>query len=355
MQLSTLERLQCPNPECQEGLDLSHGDQHFGTLTCMGCRAEYPILAGVAIVVPDAEGYILVHVKGISKWVRDDQIPKSIRKPYLAAKKAVEQQHIEEDLESNRVNALYFMTHYLDAAAAAVGVESPEIKELILKNWDRGPFSVVQKWIQEAGSKSVVELGCGVGGLASRLAGTVQDYLGVDSSFASVALARAIYLKEGSGTTEQGIPTDLLHGALERKIDLQSLRQRLSKPPKVDFIVGDLESPPLKEGWADASIVLNAIDMMGDPQILPRVQKALMRAGGIAIQSAPYIWHEQVAAHLRRNLTVSPSMSSAQAVEQIYIKAGLKIEKSAAHVPWVFFKHLRQVELYSVHAFLSRS
>lgn len=361
MQLSTLERLQCPIPDCGESLKLAQGDRHFGMLACTGCSAEYPILAGVAIVVPDAEGYIIVHVKGISKWVRDDQIPKSIRKAYLAAKKAVEKEHIEEDLESDRVNALYFMTHYLNTKDAQVGVESPEIKEIIVKNWDRGPFSVVQKWIEETGSKKAVELGCGVGGLADRLAGTVQEYLGVDSSFASIALARAIYINdrginEEATMAEQGIPADLLQGPLSRKINLKQLRERIRAPKNIDFIVGDLETPPLKKGHYDASIVLNAIDMMGDPAVLPRVQKSLIRPGGIVIQSAPYIWHEQVAAQLRKKLTPSKSkdVTSAQAIEYIYSKNGLKIEKSLPHVPWVFFKHLRQIEIYSVHAFLSR-
>ena len=43
---------------------------------------------------------------------------------------------------------------------------------------------------QLTGKREVVELGCGVAGLTRLLAPRMSAYLGVDSSFTSVALAR---------------------------------------------------------------------------------------------------------------------------------------------------------------------
>jgi hypothetical protein len=41
-------------------------------------------------------------------------------------------------------------------------------------------------------------------------------------------------------------------------------------------------------------------------------------------------------------------------VEWLYRKSGFKIEDSEKHIPWLFFKHLRQIEIYSVHAFVAK-
>jgi hypothetical protein len=78
-----------------------------------------------------------------------------------------------------------------------------------------------------------------------------------------------------------------------------------------------------------------------------------LKKGGIAIQSCPYIWHEQVARELRERLPDSIRDSS-QAVSWLYQEAGLAITEQVEHLPWLFFKHLRQLEIYSVHLLMAR-
>jgi hypothetical protein len=41
-------------------------------------------------------------------------------------------------------------------------------------------------------------------------------------------------------------------------------------------------------------------------------------------------------------------------VEYLYEKSGLQIFKKLDHLPWLFLKHFRQIELYSVHLFAAR-
>jgi hypothetical protein len=45
---------------------------------------------------------------------------------------------------------------------------------------------------------------------------------------------------------------------------------------------------------------------------------------------------------------------SARAVEWLYDQAGLSVTDSADHVPWLFFKHIRQLEIYDVHMLIAR-
>jgi SAM-dependent methyltransferase len=336
-----------------------------GTLECRQCHSRFPILAGVAILSSDVTSYILNHVKGIAQLVSEEEIPVEVREDFIDAKSEIEPDHIEEDLEAERVVALYLMNHYLrvgddrsqdlpDWLKPMAGSGSPLIQSLIREHWDRGPFSQIAHWLDSfasQGSKvSVVELGSGVGGLypvlKSRLGSCLGNYLGMDSSFASVALARHLALGAPYGRKLR-VPGDLLQGPVSRevKIPVQS-----SMDGSADFVVGEIEALPAPKGQWDVTIALNAIDMMPEPALLPRLQYELLKKGGMAIQSCPYIWHEQVARGLREMLPAE-IQDSAQAVEFLYTQAGFKVDERVEHLPWLFFKHLRQLEIYSVHIF----
>lgn len=329
-----------------------------GHLKCTRCKTEFPILAGVAILVDDVHSYLIGHVKGLSELVPDSAIPKKFRADFIAAREELETQHIDEDLESQRVTALYVATHYLHAGTrenwwqAPNGESSPLIDSLIREHWNNGPLAKISKWIENlprAKMHDVVELGCGVGGLYPRIQSRVGRYLGVDSSFASIALARHLALGAKYPRTIS-IPSDLIDGPLAKAVQIAKAAKA---DGSADFVVGDLEALPVaRESWS-VSVALNAIDMLERPALLPELQQALLSKNGIAIQSCPYVWHESVAASLRKTLS-KKNLSSSQAVEALYEKAGFSITERIEHLPWLFFKHARQLEIYSVHLLEAR-
>ncbi|MGZ3658030.1 MAG: class I SAM-dependent methyltransferase, partial [Bdellovibrionota bacterium] len=253
------------------------------------------------------------------------------------------------------INALYYMNHYLSASKSKKPwwrpgtAFSPEINRLITSFWDKGPFSKIAEWTKELKSRNIVELGCGVGGLAKVIAKTADTYLGVDSAFASIALARYVYLDAPYALPVQ-IPQDLFQGPLTGKVIPP--KHRL-KGVHIDFVVGEIEGLPVARGIFDLCVALNTIDMIEDPRQLPRLQFDLLKKGGIAIQSCPYIWHKNVAERLRKSIPKKITASS-DAVEYLYEKSGLRIFKKIDHLPWLFLKHFRQIELYSVHLFAAR-
>ena len=332
-----------------------------GELVCQKCKTQYPILGGVAILLSDVAAYLVHHVKGISQLVPDSEIPKKYLRDYLFAKAEIEEGHIEDDLEAARVISLYFMNHYLTVKAASNewwkaenGPSSPLIAKLIQEYWDHGPFEQIQVWLEKLNQNNqlpnarVLELGCGVGGLYSVLKSGIGSYLGLDQSFASIALARHLHL----GAPYPGkimIPQDLLAGVTSREMGAKiSLAQNQS----VDWIVSDFAHPPLEFEGYDICIALNLIDMLDHPHELPKMQSEVLKKGGIAIQSSPYIWNERAAKQLRSHQPASVK-TSAKAVEHLYTKAGFRISDSEEHIPWLFFKNLRQLEVYSVHAFMA--
>ncbi len=381
MMNTTVSRLQCPKKKrgasrCKGSFQLiAHEklksgpaedvfDVRSGDLKCLKCQAKFPILAGVAIVVDDVRLYLLNHVKGIAQAVQDSEIPREYLQDYLEAKAEIQIEHIEDDLEAERVNALYLMNHYLRVGVSSLasqdiwwkprrGQGSPLIDSLVKEYWDQGPFAQIQKWVAHLGQKRslnhVVELGCGVGGLYPMLKNHLQSYLGIDSSFASIAMARHLSL----GVPYRGslrIPEDLLQGPLSRSIHISPAK---SYDGQGDFLVGDLENPPALTGQWDLALVFNAIDMLDNPSSLPAIQYDLLKNNGIAIQSCPYIWHEVVAKKLRARLPRG-IQDSARAAEWLYEQAGFKIEEKIDHLPWLFFKHVRQLEIYSVHLFKAK-
>lgn len=327
--------------------DFTREEMVYGVLICSGCKTRFPIFEGVALIVPEVNEYILSHAKGISKFVADAHIPKEILKMYRKIRDEKLEEHIEEDLESDRVNALYLMNHYLTSADIRV-IESPYLKKLISEYWDHGPM----EWIasQIPNGKSVLELGCGVGGLAHRVKS--KSYLGIDGSFQSIMLARHFNL----GVPYRGklnIPGDLLKGALEEPFPLSPDRRVYSLEGDCDFVVGDLDVVPIKDQSFDTTVAMNAIDMMEDPRQLPLAQKKATKKNGLVIQCAPYIWAARVSARIRK-MVPREFCESAKAIEWIYENEGLKIERSEKSIPWLFYKHSRQIELYDVHAFTAK-
>lgn len=378
---STLDRLRCPSRRrkgaiCRGSLQLFPEQRtkieapvpifevEAGNLVCLNCSEKFPILGGVAILVEDVRLYLTSHVKGIAKMIKDSDIPREYRRDFLAAKAEIQSEHIEEDLEAERVNSLYLMNHYLHVSDHQKKSKapwwiprsepgSPLMDSLVKEYWDQGPFSKIKDWIEKISASSsrydVIDLGCGVGGLGLLLKPYIRSYLGIDSSFASVTLARHLVL----GSPYPGkirIPEDLLDGPVSREVPFLAKLQPKVQVEGVDYVVGDLENPPVPNGKWDIALALNAIDMLDDPSVLPRLKHRLLRKKGIAIQCCPYIWYEGVARDLKAQLPAHIK-SSAKATEWLYEQEGFKIDESIDHVPWLFFKHVRQMEIYSVHLF----
>lgn len=333
----------------------------WGQLICTLCGLQYPILDGVAVLMENLRDYLLEHAKGISRVLSSDarELPKDLRHDFLEAlreQKEFSRGQIESDLESQRVMALYLMNHYL--RSEQVPLTNSLMDEWVQKYWDHGPFAQIQDWARGNKTGKVIELGCGVGGLgkifASVLASrecSLESYLGVDSSFASIYWARKMAFE---GVKTLRVPFDRMQAHLGREVggsEAWSQHSEESGAP-FDFIVGDLVLPPVVTEAYDVSIAMNAIDMLDDPGVLPDVQYRLLKKEGVAIQSDPYIWNDRASKKLRA--AVAGDLDSAKAVMKLYEKCGFKIKSEQDQIPWLFFKNSRQIELYSVHLFFAQ-
>lgn len=333
------------------------GDQeiHYGILSCGQCKAEFPIVEGVAILVPELDDYFYEHAKGISTVLPKSAItnfekvsPPSAIEAYetgLSEISELRNQQAgfvwEEDLETERVTHLYLLNHYVPRKQLPKNPD-PVIEELLAQHWDQSPLALAA---QKTHGERVLELGSGVGGLLSKLAlhksgSPPKTYLGIDQSFLSTHYARKV-----SFFSPHGFEVIPPHDLLMKPSKVSPLKgDPISlKGIKADFVVGGIAGCPARENIWDSVIALNALDMVDPPQVLPRTQARLGKKGAEFIQSCPYLWPPKSA-----NGIPSPKFA-----QDLYGKEGLKITFSQEHVPWLFFKHERQLEYYSVHMFIA--
>lgn len=330
MFVQTLTYLACP--DCKSERLTLHpdqtlkGDVRSGRVSCDECTESFPIHEGVLIWMSHPDGYLREHVTE-----RDSG-----------------EQHIDESLESDRVTALYWLGHYVSAREllASQPKMSAALKALIKKYWDHGPMQRLAKLFRsEKYLGSLLEIGCGSGGLSQILGSQVTSYLGIDTSYQGVARAREILLKDRN---EYPAPGDLIHGSLSASIRAGTR----ARPPKdCDFIVMDAEAGGLKSKQWDFVAAFNVIDMLHEPRQLFQLQKNLLTDRGLAISSSPYIWHPATA----RSLKPKKGESSPDRVIRLAKAEGfLKILHDVRDIPWLFFKNINQIEIYNVHLLVVR-
>ncbi len=345
-------------PKCAGNLNRAQSPG-LGALQCAKCSAQYPVLDGIPILLRKPHDYILSHAKGIARFTDAKEIPKAIRREFESIVKEFNRaDYMEEDLESARVIALYLATHYLNAREKEAWwreegpIASPLIEKLMREQWDHGFWREVERLAREfaaaspgAGEFRVAELGCGVGGVARFLDRPGLFYLGLDTSFASLQMARRVYAQP---EFKLRMPGDLLRGEFSREL-------KIKLPPlqgSAFFCVADIENAPLRARHFDGNISLNTIDMLDQPENLPKTQLQSVREGGWVMASSPFIWQPKIAQGLRKKSTAP---SSGKLFRELYEKAGMKLKLEKSHLPWLFFKHERQLEIYSVDLLVGQS
>lgn len=321
-----------------------------GTLRCDGCGAVYPIIGGVAVLVTDVEKYIHARARGIAHVVRCRE---DLPSPFTHFYAALTQRPEGGDCELALMLCSQVANHYgmaLDCGAWR-GCEA-------LQRWDaarrfvsvlkQSPIDKLREYLAEHPSVRgrLIDLGCGVGGAVYAAAMTgCGTAIGVDLSFMQIAAARQLVLGAPTGMPIH-LPDDIMNGVQRPPLDI-----RLPRPTQchTDFVVADVLNPPLVRGIWQTACAFNVMDVVDEPLRLPEVQWELLEPAGHAFCVDPYLWNPRalsaVGAKQRTRLQERP----AQEAHRLYREAGFDVTASEDHVPWVFVKRARELELYLVH------
>jgi SAM-dependent methyltransferase/uncharacterized protein YbaR (Trm112 family) len=296
-----------------------------GVLVCGAaeCGARYPVIDGLAVLVPDLERYL--GEAAVYLLMRDDLPAETmdLLGAHLPANSYYDaaRQHLSS----------YARDHYGPFDPEEAGDSLPG------SSW-----SLIEAALARAGAVAgpVVELGCAAGGgcfqIADRLGVPV---LGIDLSAPLIRLAHEIgargrvrYPRRAAGTAyvERDFPLPLRHREL------------------VDFWLADALNPPLEPGRAGLVLAINLIDCVSDPARLIGIVADLLCPGGKAILATPFDW--SVAATPREHWIGGkssrdrpPSLAGAIAAEP-----RLDTVASEPDLPWAIRLHDRATMTYRV-------
>jgi SAM-dependent methyltransferase len=333
--------------ETAKGTDIIRGQ-----LTCPECDKEYAIIQGVLILVHNSFDYFNQYILGISTSVTSDDIPQNFKKHYTVA---VENKKYNQQIrpEKWQVNSWYILNNFFSAKdllnlLQIEGAFYPNyFKNLINEIWDKGPlYQLSSLFKSDAHFETCIDVGCNVGGAIRVMHNRCRKSIGVDISFSSVYIARALFYE--SKNFSYKFLADSLFVGKDVKFE-----PNIDETKFVDFFVCDLRNMPLASKKFDVVVSMNVMDMIDNPIDLLNNCKNLLTKTGIIYFSCPYTWNEKAVSKLRS--IIPPSVkNSASAIEWLFLTTGFTIEDVKYDMPWLFLKHNRQLVLYSLHSFFAR-
>jgi SAM-dependent methyltransferase len=302
-----------------------------GRLLCPAteCGAVYPIIDGLAVLVPDLDRYL--GDAAVYLLTRDDLPAETMDLigAHLPANSFFDaaRQHLSS----------YARDHY-----GAWDPEDASATPLPGSSW-----RLVEAGLARAGAVEgpVVELGCAAGGGCFRIAEQLGlPVLGLDLSAPLIRLAQQV--------SERGsvrYPCRMAGTAYrDRAFPLPFAKREL-----VDFWLADALTPPLAAGSAGLVIAVNLVDCVQDPGRLIATVADLLRPGGKAILATPFDW--SVAATPRERWLGGrsageppPSLVAALAGE-----ARLSMLAHESDLPWAIRLHERATMNYRVELILA--
>ena len=289
MREALLDRLGLKCPRCRRadsGEVASHALRHAetfaeeqgsvleGLLECANprCRARYPILRGVPVVVADLAGWWR---ENVARFAGPPAFTPGLRT-------------LVADLERGRTRladreepvGVHMRAHYPDqdlTSRVPEGVPAPG------RFWAR-----LGELAEPEGSArfgAALDAGCSVGRFTFELARISDIAVGMDLSFPSVERAAAI---AHGATTLKG------RFQLGPRHDDRAGGQAI--PSNVIFLVADALDPPFAAARFDFVAAIDLLDSVRLPLVLLGQLDALLAVGGRLLLTSPYTWRSDITA-----------------------------------------------------------
>lgn len=317
----------------------SDDDILAGILGCNGCGAEFPIIDGLPVIVPDVPQYVKDNLFYI--MARDDLTP------------AVESLLGDASGSGSGLDSIrHYVSSYVwdhwanydhqEADVAPGGALPGSVArvlatglEMASPNLPKGP---------------ILDVGCGAGRSAVEAAAmTGRQVLGIDFStpLARVSRRAAVGHKVTYARRRVGLVYD------RRSFDLPHDSHGL-----VDIWICDALALPFAPGTFALAVGLNVLDCLADPQLGLSEIGRVLQEGGEALLSVPFDWaghvtppERWIGGHSQRG----QHQGNAEAIFDMMLDEGplatglLRRNSPARDVPWHVRLHERSCMHYSAH------
>jgi len=302
-----------------------------GLLKCtrQDCRAVYPIVDGVPILVRDPVGWWESQGAAVQAGVYPDD---GLGDLFFALDRTADSR--KEDLQS--VNC------YLDVHHCRPDLSTPP--DGLAELWDNYWQAVTALIVPDADPEGKsLDLGCSTGRFTFDMAETSQMAVGIDIRFDAVR--HAVQLQRKGQTAFQRDTG----GRRFESVEIQR-----EPADNVIFMVADALDPPFGPYAFDRVAALNLLDNVAVPTILLGQMDALLKKGGQMILASPYEWRPELTAP--DQWLVDREMPSAEAVRAILkdcwgpgLGLNYEIVDEIDPLPWVLRRNDRHWTVFLAH------
>lgn len=327
----------------EEGDVILEGALHCGNAAC---RAEYPIIGGLPILVPQARSYLADNLFALT--LRDDLDPR------------IEALLGECSGPGSAYDAMrlhvssYAWDHYGDLDpdhAARSGTGEPPAGSVV-RAWEQ-----IASISPGAGPGPWLDLGCSVGRIAFEMARATDDLvLGIDLSVPMLRMAQRVLHSNRVRYPRRKA------GLLYEQRDFEtSFRDR----ERIDFWIADGVALPFPAATFGRIAGLNVIDSVVSPLDLLRSMERTLRPDGDLLLATPYDWSGSVTppeAWIGGHSPRAPGEGAGARILRALLTPGehpaalteMQVVGDRDDIPWTVRMHERSYSQYRLHALAAR-
>ncbi len=312
-------------------------------LRCGGCNFAYPVIAGVAIVVPNPLAYIARNLSTILVCAS----------PYLSAEMLDFVKEHGLDLVGNEVaisgsGSPTGIPRYLFAHYENLGEALPEAHPLFALasanggDWYSALLALASQHRVQGGR--ALDVGCSVGGVVHRLAEFHDLTYGIDYSFPAVLTARRVLLGEPGPLRSYRLVTD--GSAFEERPLKVETRANL------DLLVASADRLPFPGAYFDEVTCLNLTDVVPNPAVMFAGLLDVTSGDGLLTVTDPYYWNNSISP---LELWIGGRRDGASSAAMRHLDAGrFEVLAERDMVPWVLREYDRHYKVYLNHHLVLR-
>lgn len=312
MRNSVVKQLVCVTNGCSSKLNLesirsNHDDCIEGFLHCNKCKAVYPILDGVAVIVNNFAAYTSERPKILGSWLL--QSKSRSMKEFLQENA----KRIKETSENRYEAGGAWFLPYLNMHSRGSKVDKHFAR--IVKR-DFGDFyrNVAKLILRRFSSKRLcLDLGCAIGTITKELAKKHNFVFGVDQSFSFIREAR-----------------------------------RRKSSSNIEFLVSNSLQLPFPKSKFDLIVSLNLIDLVDPKRLLPCIHSLLARDGNVVLTD-PY--------DFRDDKGNPRPLYNGKSFRKLLTDNGFSVDQSTASesfIPWILRVHNRAYLVYFADLVIAR-
>lgn len=359
MKIHSLGRLACPAPQCKgelsvddsfpSELNVRDAELTEGLLRCRRCRADYPVILGVALLVVDLQQYFWAFWPEIERWGR--QLTHGYISRGMLKHLGVASAHMghagppTQDGEGLDWTVSPYLQAHGDRDSMTHGLPDGWWRTVVDGYGEGGPdpyrylLDAAGRHRPNGHAELAIEVGSGIGWGASQMAGTSIYSMGFDWSFTAVLTARRYFLSSPSSLDRYSL--EMEKGSLvDRPLEAPAEQSNL------DFVVADGGDLPLAAAKCSRLAALNVLCAVPKPNRLFQEFARVVRTEGLLLLATPYWADEGVNGE-------SAFARGGPAFTRSVLLPEFRILEEADMVPWLLRLAQRRWNVYLSHCLLA--